>query len=678
LLFGRTHLALCVSILVAGPIFAAASPARADSLGLGILPGGTVSQAFGVSADGLVVIGESNSASFPFTQAFRWTQSGGMVGLGTLPGGTSSFANGVNADGSVIVGLSTSTAFPAFGEAFRWSQSGGMVGLGVLSGGSNSQAGGVNGDGSVVVGSSSATGTSEEAFRWTQTSGMTGLGFLPGGSLSVANGVSADGTIVVGNNSTNGFLSDSQAFRWTQSGGMIGLGYLPGNSYSTANAISADGTVIVGGSRVNAFPGNGQAFRWTQSGGMVGLGVLPGGTFSEANAVNANGTVIVGRSTSTNAPNGEAFRWMSNTGMQSIQNLLVMSGVNVTGWALQSATSISGNGTVIIGYGIDPAGLTEGWIARFTSGGAFITPGVVSQSFSGQAAIGEASNSAIGNALATMNEYATQAKQSQGARNTPYQVFGYGAFNSDPLSSGTLGMTVDLSPDLFIGATVGANFLKTDMVFNGLANMSGASAGAFIARSPANGIQWLAGIAATTIAGNVTRGYLDGNDLDSSKGSTTGRGFGATARLGWVFEPLLPLEVTPFASYTIATTGFDGYTESGGAFPSQFAAFTSTAQTVRLGADTRLTFSPGNWVWGTAAWAHRVDGGAGPDIAGAVIGLFSLTTPGISPASDWAELTVGARLPLWNNGAITASLTTSITPHQSTTLVSRLGVVQAF
>jgi hypothetical protein len=61
-----------------------------------------------------------------------------------------------------------------------------------------------------------------------------------------------------------------------------------------------------------------------------------------------------------------------------------------------------------------------------------------------------------------------------------------------------------------------------------------------------------------------------------------------------------------------------------------------------------------------------------------VIGLFSLTTPGISPASDWAELTVGARLPLWNNGAITASLTTSITPHQSTTLVSRLGVVQVF
>src|SRR5579872_28216 len=674
----RAIVALSTLILSAVPVVTATSLARADGPGIGILPGGTFSQAFGISADGLVVVGESSAASAPFVQAFRWTRSGGLVGLGTLSGGTSSFANGVNADGSVIVGLSTSTAFPGFGEAFRWTQSGGIVGLGVLPGGSNSQAGGVNSDGSVVVGSSSAAGTTEEAFRWTQAGGMVGLGFLPGGSLSIANAVSADGTLVVGSNSVSGFGSDSQAFRWTQSGGMVGLGFLPGDSYSSANAVSADGTVIVGGSRVNSFPDNGQGFRWTQSGGMVGLGILPGGTFSEANAVDANGTVIVGRSNSTNAPNGEAFRWTTNAGIQSIQNLLTASGVSLTGWALQNATGVSANGAVIVGYGTDPAGLTEAWIARFTNGGAFITPTIVTQSFSGQSAIGQTSNAAIGGTLGTMNEYATQARQGQGSRNTPFQVFGYGANDSDPFLSGMLGMTVDLPRDIFIGTTVGANFLKTDMVFSGSANLSGASAGAFIARSPVAGLQWLIGIAATTIEGTVTRGYLDGNDLVSSNGSTNGRGLGATARLGWVFNPLPTVNVTPFGSYTVATTTFDGYTESGGPFPAQFAAFTSTAQTSRLGADARYTFGPGKWLWGTAAWAHRVDGGANPDIAGTVIGLFSITAPGISSAPDWAELTVGVRLPVWNNGAVTASLTTSITPHQDTTFVSRVGIVQAF
>jgi hypothetical protein len=36
------------------------------------------------------------------------------------------------------------------------------------------------------------------------------------------------------------------------------------------------------------------------------------------------------------------------------------------------------------------------------------------------------------------------------------------------------------------------------------------------------------------------------------------------------------------------------------------------------------------------------------------------------------------RLPVWNNGAVTASLTTSITPRQHATYVSRLGITQAF
>jgi uncharacterized protein with beta-barrel porin domain len=145
-----------------------------------------------------------------------------------------------------------------------------------------------------------------------------------------------------------------------------------------------------------------------------------------------------------------------------------------------------------------------------------------------------------------------------------------------------------------------------------------------------------------------------------------------------VFNPIPTMQLTPFASYTVATTSFASYVETGGPYPAQLDGFSSTAQTSRLGADARYTFAPGKWLWGTAAWAHRLDNGKNPDIAGTVIGLFAMTAPGISAAKDWAELTGGVRLRVWNNGAVTASLTTSLVPNQLTTYVSRLGFSQAF
>lgn len=61
------------------------------------------SEACDVSADGSVVVGYSNG------EAFRWTESDGMVGLGRLPGNLNSFAYGVSADGLIVVGQCFST-----------------------------------------------------------------------------------------------------------------------------------------------------------------------------------------------------------------------------------------------------------------------------------------------------------------------------------------------------------------------------------------------------------------------------------------------------------------------------------------------------------------------------------------------------------------------------------------
>src|SRR5262249_11963902 len=154
------------------------------------LPGATSSVAYSTNADGTVIVGCSGfggcgNGPAAGNQAFRWTQVGGMAGLGFLPGGSLSRALGANADGSVVVGDANFTGSGCGGglntQAFRWTQAGGMVGLGFLPGDIASSAEAVNADGSVVVGSSSNLSTNPHGWRWTQATGLVAIGVLPGG-----------------------------------------------------------------------------------------------------------------------------------------------------------------------------------------------------------------------------------------------------------------------------------------------------------------------------------------------------------------------------------------------------------------------------------------------------------------------------------------------------------------
>jgi probable HAF family extracellular repeat protein len=172
--------------------------------------------AAGVSRDGSVVVGYVygfDAAGLDNYEAFRWTSDGGMVLFDGHPYGGSSGAYGVNADGSVIVGWGASASGR---EAFRWTNDGGMVGLGILPGHVSSDARGVSGDGSVVV------GISGDAFRWTSDGGMERLwdvlvahGVDPaadGWTSLYASGISADGNTIVGNGTRNGNTEAFAAF----------------------------------------------------------------------------------------------------------------------------------------------------------------------------------------------------------------------------------------------------------------------------------------------------------------------------------------------------------------------------------------------------------------------------------------------------------------------------------
>ena len=260
-----------------------------------------------------------------------------------------------------------------------------------------------------------------------------------------------------------------------------------------------------------------------------------------------------------------------------------------------------------------------------------------------------------------MTEVATQTGIGADDGKSRYRVFGYGGYDTDPAASGTLGITASLSDKIVAGVLVSANAVRTDMVYDGKARMAGASAGAFVARAPDAGLQWLFSIAGISLEGDVTRGYLNGNTPAFSQGSTGGNGYGATARVGWTFEPMLRgTQMTPFASYTWMRMNFGGYTETGGPFPALFRGFSDAAQIARVGVDTRYTFTSGTWVWGTLAAARRLSGSTPSSINGTIIGLFDQTSPVMPVAKEWAEATAGLRWQTWRDGAINASVTVVI------------------
>jgi probable HAF family extracellular repeat protein len=305
--------------------------------GLGQLPGGLQSYAFGVSGDGKVVVGWSLQGTNEL-RAWRWTAATGMQDLGDLGGGSAE-AHAANADGSIVVGRSWDNS-PGLGyHGFRWTASGGMEALPTAEGRD------VSADGSVVVGGA----------VWTQSGGL----HPPlGPCCQSAEGVSPDGGTITGWTSTSNGI---RAFHWTAATGVRDLGTL-GGSESAGEDASLNGSVVVGQAR------NGsqfwRAFRWTASTGMQDLGSL-GGPMARAFAISDNGSVIVGRAlTSSSSASEAAFRWTATKKMENLKRVLLNAGLtSVQNWTLTTASRASADGTVIVGFGRNPSSQWESFRA---------------------------------------------------------------------------------------------------------------------------------------------------------------------------------------------------------------------------------------------------------------------------------------------------------------------------
>ncbi len=329
---------------------------------LGTLPAGNLgSTAWGVSADGTVVVGYAGGDN-GYTEAFRWS-GGVMVGLGILPPvgvAPSSRAFGVSADGSIVVGESAGwdeaiTTFSS--QAFQWS-GGVMTGLESLGGESVVAARAISADGNIVAGNSG-----DQAARW--VSGVvTGLGFLPGGAYSTASGVSANGEVVVGTADSEGSVF---AVRWDN--GVISSVDHPEGMFSEGLAVSADGAFAVG----YMYDGDGstlEAFRWSD-GELLALGFLDEAyPFSQAHSVSGDGSIVVGNSTTdTSSGNyNHAFIWTEAYGMQPLYDLLLATGATgLEGWSISNAQAISSDGRWIVGTAVGPNGLPQAFLAEITS-----------------------------------------------------------------------------------------------------------------------------------------------------------------------------------------------------------------------------------------------------------------------------------------------------------------------
>ncbi len=311
-------------------------------------------RAYDISADGLIVVGNSHTQTFDDWVAFRWTDDDNMVDLGYLMGHNISRSTQISGDGLTIIGDGENWKVDDSEVPFIWTMATGMQVLDV-----GGEVTAISFDGSVMGGSMDHATARREAFRRSGGSNM-GLGFLAtpdSNSLSTVADMSSDGSVIVGRSSTPNL---SAVYRWTMAGGMVSLGDLANN----VTAVSGTGDVIVGRIR-DVFPYS--VYIWTEATGVIALFDPEPDWFIYSRDISTHGKTVVGDMQPGHPSGGSSgslgWRWTEASGRQTIEEWLTDAGVDSTGWLFRSAVAVSADGTVVTGTAINPSGDREPYIA---------------------------------------------------------------------------------------------------------------------------------------------------------------------------------------------------------------------------------------------------------------------------------------------------------------------------
>jgi len=232
-------------------------------------------------------------------------------------------------------------------------------------------------DGSVAVGHNWFNCTDVQAFRWDAATGMVQLPKAWETSRNTrANTVSNDGRVVAGHEEIeNGWWS---AVIWRDGVPQIleqeadWWGFYDRFPVGDVWDLNRDGSVAVGenaiGSAEDGYPNS--AWRWSADRGLEVLGYIPcppwswfcfGGSASST-AVSDDGSVVVGWG--GDFSEREATIWTRGLGLRTLEEFLQAQGVvSIDGWALATATDVSGTGNRIGGWGVY-GGNVYGWMVE--------------------------------------------------------------------------------------------------------------------------------------------------------------------------------------------------------------------------------------------------------------------------------------------------------------------------
>lgn len=622
-----------------------------------------------VSADGTIFVGNVDDVLNSLHSVY-YEADGGVTSLGSF-GGSYSEARGMSGDGRYIVGRSRLPS--GHDRAFRWDatmltmQDLGLLYVGIPN--AQMDAWDVSGDGKRVVGGYKRPGMTR-AWAWIEgaTTGEVGneqmfrLNGLDDAGHWAAHAVSDDGNYAAGYSDGNATLS--RAVRWDlrglEAGGsnadiILDLGSLTGEMTGSSRAldISADGRVVVGQS--NDDVGHPKAFRWVEGAttGVVGnvqmynLGSLGSDPFnhSAANAVSRDGTIVVGWS-DAGLPQRLAFRWVEETGMESVHDWLGRHGVSVEAdQYLMDATAVSDDGTVVAGVMALPDGNERAYLAR-VSGQPGPGPGLMDVAEYNATLHGAAG-------IASAGEFLTWLPMN-GAHHRPLMLtpnlsgdmcawatgdFAHYGESGANLALAETGACVDLAGgSVRLGGSIGTTASWQALSLGGAANMVGQYVLGEVDWQP-DGTPLL--LSVTGMLGGwqakVDRAYSNGAATAVSSGQTNAMGGVVRVRADWLEAAVLGnTSLNPWASVSFGALHVDGYSESGGPFPARFAAQNLGHTDIRVGVTATTEFSSQTKLSTTLEVAHRT--GAAASAVGQVDGLFSFSLGGGTYGQTWGRL----------------------------------------